>query len=404
VGEGTLVATYDGQESAAFPVREVDAAPGLFTRNQSGVGPAVAYAALPNGELRANAITDPVRPGQTLLLSMTGLGPLGGPSPEVVVGGLRAAVLSRSRQDCCPGIDQVAVTVPQGVVGCYVPVAVRVGEAVGNFATITVDPSGSACSDPLGPGSEDLEALRSAGSLPYLLVDLTRLAVGDQYADSGDALALRTEHDRLVVAPGGRSIPVGTCVAQWSPGGGTADIRVAEGLDAGALGVTVGAETRAMLPRFGSPGLYSGSFNRFLEPGPVSVDNGPGGAVVGAFRASATMPDPVRLLNAEALREIDRSADLVVRWSLGVPDRDAVVVYGVASTDGGGSAGFYCLADPAPGMFAVPAMVLSTLPRSADGVLGVGATLRRAARFQATGIRFGAIAASNLLALPAAYR
>ncbi|MBM3734600.1 MAG: hypothetical protein FJW39_02340 [Acidobacteria bacterium] len=417
VGEGTLRVTYNGEVSGPFSVRVVRSALGIFTRNQTGAGPAIAQNAISGTEQPLNSLTEPVRPGQTVVLWGTGLGSVqgdeaAGPLPgnqsldtEVYVGGRRVDPAYQGRSGCCAGLDQIAFSVPDSVRGCYVPVALRVNGVVSNFTTITVEPEGAACTDPLGPGPGDLERLRDTGAMAYGLVDLTRILFGTVYADSGDALFLNTTPARLASAVGTRSIPMGSCVFQWSQGAGLPDFRVAAGLDAGAsVNATVASSSRQMLPRFGLPGLYSGDFNRFLEPGPVRVDNGPGSRAVGPFQVGVQMPEAVQWLNAQQISDVSRAQDLVVRWQGGDAAQEAVVVYGV-SPSGTLSAGFYCLANPASGQFSVPAWVLSAMPAgTGEGVLGVGATRRTAARFRADGLEFGAVAATSIAAKPVTYR
>ncbi len=152
VGQGTLTVSYDGQASTSVPVNIVDQAPGLFTVNQQGTGPA--------------AVTDenyvlitrerPANPGQTVILWATGLGPVagdeaGGPLPGplpgagVTVGGQPAAVLYAGRSGCCAGLDQIHVVIPQGPQGCDVPVVLTAGGVVSNTATVAIAPPGANC-------------------------------------------------------------------------------------------------------------------------------------------------------------------------------------------------------------------------------------------------------------------
>ena len=73
------------------------------------------------------------------------------------VGNVKADVTSQSRADCCNGVDQIQFTVPAGVQGYYVPVAVKIGAMVSNFATVSISPEGSVCSDPFVWSASDLQ-------------------------------------------------------------------------------------------------------------------------------------------------------------------------------------------------------------------------------------------------------
>src|SRR5439155_7015183 len=76
---------------------------------------------------------------------------------EVYVGNIKADVASVARASCCTGVDQIQFTVPPGVQGCYVPVAVKIGAFVSNFATLSISPDSSVCSDPAGWSTSELQ-------------------------------------------------------------------------------------------------------------------------------------------------------------------------------------------------------------------------------------------------------
>ena len=108
------------------------------------------------------SFADPARPGETLILWGTGLGPVDGndaaapvpansfPNTEVWIGGQSAAVSYAGRSGCCAGLDQVVFQVPSKVSGCFVPVAVRAGSIVSNFLTLPVAAQAGACADAIG--------------------------------------------------------------------------------------------------------------------------------------------------------------------------------------------------------------------------------------------------------------
>src|SRR6185503_15325766 len=77
---------------------------------------------------------------------------------KVFVGIQPATVVAAGRGTCCDGIDPaypipqgiaawdvIRFTVPYGITGCYIPVVVQIGKTVSNFATISIDLSGAAC-------------------------------------------------------------------------------------------------------------------------------------------------------------------------------------------------------------------------------------------------------------------
>ena len=206
-GNGTLVVIYNGVTSPSVPVRVVDAAFGIFTLNQGGSGPGVFSNVNSATDLPVNTLTNSAKPGQAVIIWGTGLGPVTTPneagqaptagdlptSVEVYVGGQRAAVSYKGRSGCCVGLDQIAFTVPQTVQGCYVPVVVKTGDIVSNFASIAVAPNGGACTDTTGLTGAQLESAQRTGSFKTGNIVLARTVTkfnvsgfqGELKADTG---------------------------------------------------------------------------------------------------------------------------------------------------------------------------------------------------------------------------
>jgi trimeric autotransporter adhesin len=133
----------------AFPAPLTPAAPGIFTADASGLGPARAF----NADGSANTPGTPALVGTAVTLYVTGEGqtiPAGvdgrvaagaGPAPAlpvvVLIGGVAATVQSAAGAAGLPaGVMQVTATVPTGVSG-RVPVVVTVG-GVRSQAGVTV--------------------------------------------------------------------------------------------------------------------------------------------------------------------------------------------------------------------------------------------------------------------------
>jgi hypothetical protein len=137
----------------------------------------------------------------------------------------------------------------------------------------------------------------------------------------------------------------------------------------------------------------------FLAPGSYTVDNGGGGAQVGAFRATLTIPSSQPVwTNQDALSNIPRSQDLMLTWSGGAAGGFVAVFGTSADPKTGVGASFECTARADAGTFTVPAWVLSALPASGNdpsiggvavGILSLATTLPQPTRFQATGIDVG---------------
>jgi hypothetical protein len=107
----------------------------------------------------------------------------------------------------------------------------------------------------------------------------------------------------------------------------------------------------------------------YLDPGTYTVDNGGGGADIGPFKATLTVPDPFTWTNADANLSIDRAAGVDVVWTGGDPGSKVNIVGAVTLIDsatsqvkGGGA--FTCIVDNSAGHYFVPPEVLTLLPAS----------------------------------------
>ena len=106
----------------------------------------------------------------------------------------------------------------------------------------------------------------------------------------------------------------------------------------------------------------------FLDPGSYTV-SGPGGADIGAFSQSLTLPASLTWTN-KSITTITRANGQLVTWTGGDPNSDVVIsgfslVLGTA-TDGSDTVGafFTCTAKDSDLQFTIPAVVLLTLPAS----------------------------------------
>ncbi|HYM11761.1 MAG TPA: hypothetical protein VEU62_13580 [Bryobacterales bacterium] len=456
VGDGTLTLTFSGQTSNAVPIRVVRNSIGIFTRNSGGSGPGIVQNFNSQTDTPLNTLVNAVQPGQVMILWGTGLGPVNGdeaagPLPaaapsgvtvDVFVGGKAANVVGFGRSGCCAAVDQIAFTVPAGVQGCYVSVAARAGGVISNFATIAVTSSGKICSDPTGFSVADLQKVQSGGTLTVADIGIDRIhpklslpGLGTVEANvdlaSGRFQSYFSSLDVLASTRGSlgglEGLPsLGSCVVYpfsyqdffSSIAPGSPDPVNKRGVDAGATLNFTGPNGMQQLPRQdnGAPGqpdyryrvkgdVIGGGIPNvtpvlpdFLVPGSFTVDNGSGGAQIGAFRATLTIPSSQPVwTNQDALSNIPRSQDLTVTWSGGASG-GLVAVFGTsADPKTGAGASFECTAPADAGTVTVPAWVLSALPVSGTdptvgvpvGILSLATTLSQPARFQATGIDVG---------------
>ena len=131
----------------------------------------------------------------------------------------------------------------------------------------------------------------------------------------------------------------------------------------------------------GIPGLPGAGGSAVIAAGTYRI-NGTGGADVGAFNTSITVPTPVNWTNRASITTVARSQNLPITWSGG--GSGVVSIVGMSGSQAGGTptnplfdvAVFTCIANASAGSFSVPSAVLSQLPASSGDILsGALATL-----------------------------
>jgi len=384
VGIGLLAVTYEGRTSQSGAFRIVRSSPGILAQNQAGRGPALAQNFNSEADQPRNTFTRPARPGQVVTLWATGLGPISEsdamrPVPrdldvnlQVLVGGRPAAVRYKGRSQCCAGADQINFEVPRDVDGCYVPVVLRSGDAVSNFTTVSVAAPGADCTDLSGITGPEIERLQSGGALRVGSIALSAFRVTEGscceapgYYESGSANFWQAGLTVLLPRMG-RPSP-GSCLV-FPPGQivGVIEPRPAP-LEAGTALNLSGPKGAKQLPRRG-PGAYHEQFSaaatqlQYLEPGAYTVDNGPGGADVGAFRATFNVP-PRLIFTTQA-----SAAGLAVTWRGGDPAGFVNITGSSARSVTGQEATFSCTERVSAGQFTVPLYVRADPGNGARGV------------------------------------
>jgi uncharacterized protein (TIGR03437 family) len=437
-GNGTLTVTYNGQTSAPASIRVVDSAFGIFTLNQAGSGPGIFQNAYSSTDLRVNTLTESARPGQTVVIWGTGLGPVtqneaAGPAPgdlpinlQVYVGGKAANVAYKGRSGCCV-TDQVAFIVPDGVEGCYVPVVVKINDVVSNFVTMSVARNNGVCTDPNGISGTQLESAQRSGTFRNGGVTLTRsvskfsfpgLGSIESKSDNGSAAFQRYTFDELIRTQGiggGFATTYGSCtVFNSSSASGTIGDTVIKPvqLDAGPVININGPKGPKQLTKENGvytaqlgggapsiPGIPGGAAAPdYLEPGSYTIDNGSGGSgpdAVGAFRVNLTIPQLLNWTNMDATETVTRANGLNITWSGGDPN-GSVYMIGTSSL-GNSAAVFVCSERTNAGQFTVPSYVLAALPATTGQNVGILSVTNNTqpVTFTAAGLDIGAVVAAS---------
>jgi uncharacterized protein (TIGR03437 family) len=430
-GDATMTVTYLDKTSAPASIRVARSSFGIFTRNQAGSGPGIVQNYNSATDQPVNALTAPVRPAQVMILWGTGLGPVTfdetqlpqvgdlNVEVDVLVGNKSARILYKGRSPQFPGIDQINFEVPADApVGCHVPLVVRAGGVVSNFASIAIASAGAVCSDAIGFSAADMEKIRSPGLLRFGEVVLTKTTFIDLKASLDDVQAVFYRYDQataLKVRKLGRDageaeeshLPYGACTvaslvgndptrAQPFPGGAFINLQGPRGSKQIA---------RSSRPDYsaslggGLPGFTDNYGPEYLVPGLYTVDH-PAGPDVGAFRATLTLPAPIQWTNQDSFSVVRRSQDLTVTWTGGDSAKEYVFV-GAISYDmtRGVAAEITCMERASAGRFTIPSWLLSTLPASSGlfpgtslprGIVNFSTyTIVEPARFQAEGIDVG---------------
>jgi uncharacterized protein (TIGR03437 family) len=424
LGNATATLSYQGRSSNSFPIRVVRRSFGIFTLNAGGTGPAVAQNFISALTQPVNTVLNPARPGQTVTLWGTGLGPVdgdevSGPRPgdlkaniRVNVGGKNASVRYAGRSGCCAAVDQIVFDVPVDVSGCYVPLVVlgsplndttvkfiQAEAQQSNFTTISVSSDGAPCTDPAGLSGVELANLQQAGTLRVGALRVSRLfpfALGALQEDAAAALS-RSDPSTFLRSRGIFGFPsLGSCLTYPLDIEESAiDPYLAAPLDAGSALNISGPSGSRQLPRQ-STGAYAGllgggSSALYLNAGSYTVDNGAGGSDVGPFQASFSVPQPLKWLDKGVM---PRSfvPPVVFTWSDADPNGFVVMT----SFGNNGQVAVYsvCTERSDAGALSIPPVFLVTL--GVDGEFGkfpnnFSLGVARTFRFDAPGLDAGLI-------------
>jgi uncharacterized protein (TIGR03437 family) len=445
LGPASVVVSFNGGRSNRAPVRVVSSQFGIYTI-AAGMGPGIFQNFNSATDQPVNALTISAKPGQAITMWGTGLGkvpfadnvaPTPGnlPTPtEVFVGGKAASILYNGRSPCCAGTDQIVFTVPNDApTGCWVPVQVRTeAKFVSSSATMAISSDGSSCSDSFNaPG----QIVAKGGKLASVVLqrsiihednvafptDVTAdTVVTDVQQENGGPFAFST----IFSLP-----PQGTCTTYnvvgdiWTPTDklpfSTPSGRF---LNFGAPLTIVGpADRRAPSPTNANRYTWLGEATTgqvtvqpkngpFLTPGSYSIISG-GGADVGGFQVSVTMPAALTWTNRDQLSTIDRSQPLTINVS-GAPANAPVVIRGGAVDKAtNASAQFVCVAPAGASSFTVPSAILANVPParartrfSKGGVFVSSWPYAGAVTFNTAGIDLGVAGTSTLAGRPVKFQ
>lgn len=441
-GDYNVTVTYNNQTSPAARVSVVARNFGIVSADSSGSGQAQVQNYRTGTEWDLNRVargrlgpftTAPANPGQVLVIWGTGLGAdsssdlNGGVSQNftantrVILAGREIAPAYAGRSSGLPGTDQINFTLPADApTGCSVPLQVRIGDSYSNTTYIAIAAAGrNACQHPYYT-EQQLIRVAEGGTLVVGHISLGKQGTGisqqgmtlDMTIESVTASFHRIGVGGMGEASEGYGIAIGSCMVYRSRGDQEALLAgppPPQPLDAGAeltlngpnannIAIPRDAETKSYFKTLaqtmslpgGTPGLpgglpsipgLGGSGTPVIAQGTYTV-RGTGGADVGAFTASVTIPQPLTWTNKGSISQITRASGVRVEWS-GGGGNDRVSILGTSAERVGGTESrpiysatvFVCIANASDRNFTVPPAVLTQLPASPgpDGlsILGV---------------------------------
>lgn len=397
-GTGQIVVKLNGQASAPAPINVVQSAFGLLTLNGAGSGPA----AVLDTNYQLLSFTNSANPGQALMLWGSGLGPAPGDQDglatnvnladvpvTVYVGGVAVQPDYRGRS-AYAGLDQINITVPQGVDGCYVSVVVDAGSnhQVSNFGTIPVVASGRTCSDQtIGFTSDQLQTLTGKGTVNFGSVSIGKSTTTTPAIVIGGITVPGTGTTTTTEAASGSFIrytgaqfqsvaqntaSIGSCTVYTFTGnsGGTiTNPFQLTYLNAGPA-LNISGPAGSLVANF-KDGFYGATAPAGFIPasgGTFSLSNASGGPDVGPFNTSLALAAPLTWTNMNDIKTVNRSQGVQVNWENGDPTTYVQIsgssVAGTSAADAVG-AFFVCTAPVSAKQFTVPAAVLLSLPPTA---------------------------------------
>ncbi len=409
-GAYDVVVTRNSHESAALRVNVVGHSPGIVSADSSGSGPAQATTAnyelvrFVEAELGGFGLR-PVHPGEAVVLWMTGLGAdvesdfAGGSSGDrteadgvrVLVNGVEVVPFYAGRASGLPGTDQVNFIVPADVrLSCSVSVQVRAGGVLSNRVTIAVAAPGQTACAGSDLTVEELRTLSLGGTVRRGVFDIQNMLIENVFPGMPATTAFnRTFYGGVVdytqndVVAEGRALTPGQCIV-WTRTGPAYNplfgVVTYLGLDAGPTiavsGPGVGPIQAGKLTDRTSVEYFA---TMDAVPSGVYAMRAPGGADVGAFEASADLPD-FDWTDRESTQAITRSG-MTLHWTGGgsgwvnITGNSARAIRGDPRVDVDAiveAALFSCVIEASAGAMTIPASILAPLPAVGEGSATTG--------------------------------
>lgn len=340
-------------------------------------------------------LTTPVQPGQTLVLTGSGLGY--GTNVTATIGGVAATVLYAGASGTqSAGHDEIWLQVPANLTdGCYVPVIVNYNQNT-TATTVSGTSNGMPCRHPWGLSVSDMKNLDGGGYLAFGEIDLsTDLSVVTTNAGSRNESA---EMNVSEVNAGGLAgyfppPPKANGCSVVQPAGGVLYASFLVGAIVYSPGptpptppdpgtsVTLQSPTTTMtltMADYGGEEYYpqtplpsvDGPLSNLPTPaiaGGKWMWQSPGSSDLAASSFNFTLPPPIQLTGGVPV-SINRTQDQTISWNGAAFDAGATVNISLDTT----SPVVTCNVPAATGTVTIPASMLSNISPNTIGTLMIG--------------------------------
>jgi hypothetical protein len=328
------------------------------------------------------------------------------------LGGVQAPVVYQGRSGCCIGEDQIVFTVPDNVpAGCAVPLLVQIGSEISNNTVMPVA-NGSRNCTPNNPALGSIN-IAQAFAGPFSSGSIT---LGKYFNSSGNSYQDEAQLEfkkNINVNPGDQPFfaswlddqPLGVCLVNNSlsgtnnPHGTFVPPTTGSSVAANAGPSFTVQGPNGSIPVTGTPGSFSATLSAagtFLIPGAYTV-TGTGGADVGAFTATTTLPGRPSLVSPASGDNLTvvRSTGMTVTWKGGGGNVQISLTGATDSTFAKGAQAF-CTVPASAGTFAIPPYVLLALPNPTGNFTTFQfSPVTEAVPFTAAGLTLGTLGTYN---------
>ncbi|MBL8173643.1 MAG: hypothetical protein JNK48_03180, partial [Bryobacterales bacterium] len=206
-GTGWVVLNVGGKQLRA-PVAVVETAPGILTRGGTGTGAAVAF----DASMEPITARNPAVMGDLVRIRTTGIGAAVNPANVEIILGNRA-IPAGGVTTHPDGYDDISFELPAVEAGCAIPVAVKTGEFVSNYASIAAGSRGTLCPDASRPANYE-QLVAEGARIGGIYLGRSEIAMKQfkMRSDTGGASFLRYDADKVAagfaVNPG---VTAGAC-------------------------------------------------------------------------------------------------------------------------------------------------------------------------------------------------